>query len=117
MKIFPFVAAFLMIAPLSALAADPVDVPEAELISLLKGKNLTVDNVRWGSVRLQLQENGGLYGSASGGSDSGKWRVEGSKLCLEWRKWDYEGCGLVQKVGDKFQHLWPNGGLHFTFIP
>lgn len=96
---------------------EPLNLDESTLISLIKGKTLATENTRWGIVQLQLQENGSLYGSNARGSDSGKWRVEGSKLCLEWRKWEYEGCGFVQKLGNKYQHLWPNGNVHFVFSP
>lgn len=96
---------------------EPTNLATDEIISLVKGKDLATQNVRWGNVRLQFKENGSLYGNASAGSDSGKWRVEDGKLCLEWRRWDYEGCGNVLKAGGEFQHLWPNGQLHFTYRP
>ncbi|NIC39642.1 hypothetical protein [Aquabacterium sp. A08] len=97
--------------------AEPVPVENAALVALVSGQRLHTDNVQWGPVQLQFRENGTLYGNNKGSSDSGKWRVEGSTLCLEWRRWDYAGCGLVQRVGDRYQHLWPNGTLHFTFQP
>lgn len=111
--------AALSLISVAALAqtAEPTNLDEAAAIELIKGKTLSTENTRWGRVQLQFNANGMLYGSASAGSDSGKWRLEGSKLCLEWRRWDYEGCGQLQKQGDKIQHLWPSGALHFTVNP
>jgi len=111
-------ALLLLAASLGASAQEPqpVAVDEATLLELIKNQRLSTDNVRWGNVQLQFDANGGLYGTASGGSDSGKWRIAEGKLCLQWRRWDYEGCGAVEKIGDnRYRHLWPNGNPHFTF--
>lgn len=112
-------ALLLFAASLSASAQEtppPVDVDEPTLIELIKGQRLATDNLRWGSVQLQFDANGSLYGNASGGTDSGKWRIADGKLCLQWRRWEYEGCGAVQKIGEnRYRHLWPNGSPHFMF--
>ena len=97
--------------------AEPVNLTTEEVVALIKGKSISTENTRWGSVRLQFKEDGALYGNNNGGSDSGKWRVVEGKLCLEWRRWDYEGCGVVRKVGSEVQHLWPNGSVHFVYRP
>jgi hypothetical protein len=92
------------------------NVPNAELTSTISSKKISATHVRGGTVLLQFREDGTLYGNhSSGGSDSGKWRIEESKLCMTWRRWDYEGCGLVQKKGNGYQHLYPNGSHHLTF--
>jgi len=88
-----------------------------ELITLIKGKTLATQNTQWGPVSLQFRDDGTLYGTNNSGRDSGKWRADNGKLCLEWRRWDYVGCGIVQKVGNELQHLWPNGTVHFLHRP
>lgn len=116
-RIIPFVAVFLVSITAHAQSNEPVNLTTEEVGILIKGKSLSTQNIRWGSVSLQFKEDGTLYGSNNGGSDSGKWRVKDGMLCLEWQRWDYEGCGVVRRVGNEIQHLWPNGGLHFTYRP
>ena len=96
---------------------EPVDLTTEEVVTLIKGKSISTENTRWGNVSLQFKENGVLYGNNNGSSDSGKWRVAEGKLCLEWRRWDYEGCGVVRRAGSEVQHLWPNGSVHFVYRP
>jgi hypothetical protein len=69
-----------------------------------------------GSPYLQFKEDGTMYGSNSGYSDSGKWRVEDGKLCMTWHKWEYEGCGQLERVDGKVQQLYPDGkSVHLIF--
>ena len=116
-RIVPFCAALLVSATVYSQSAEPVNLTTEEVVALIKDKSISTQNTRWGSVSLQFKEDGSLYGSNNGGSDSGKWRVVDGKLCLEWRRWDYEGCGVVRRVGSEVQHLWPNGGVHFVYRP
>lgn len=99
-------------------ATEAVDLTSDEVTSIIKGKKLNTDNTRWGAVQLDFKDNGKLYGNnSSGHSDSGKWRVEDGKLCLQWYRWDYKGCGKVQRIGNNIQHLSPNGKVHFIAKP
>ena len=116
-QIVPFCIVLLVSATAHSQATEPVNLTTEEVLALVKGKTLATENVQWGSASLQLKEDGTLYGNNKGGTDSGKWRVVDGKLCLEWRKWDYEGCGVVRRVGSEIQHLWPNGKVHFIYRP
>ncbi len=100
-----------------AQATEPTNLTTEEVLLLIKGKSVSTQNTRWGGVSLQFNEDGVLYGNNNGGTDSGKWRVLDGKLCLEWRKWDYVGCGVVRRSGSEVQHLWPNGSVHFVYRP
>lgn len=119
MKFIPKAAAcavlVAVLVPVAAQDATPLSTEEAA--SLIKGKRLDTNNARFGSVGLDLREGGRLFGSNQGQSDSGEWRLEGGMLCLKWRNWDYNGCGVLQRRGDKVEHLYPDGTLHFTFAP
>ncbi|MDP1895717.1 MAG: hypothetical protein Q8K34_04810 [Hydrogenophaga sp.] len=98
-------------------AQDTTPLNPDEATTLIKGKRLETNNARFGSVGLDLRDGGRLYGNNQGSSDSGEWRLEDNKLCLKWRRWDYDGCGVLQRRGDKVEHLYPDGTLHFTFTP
>ena len=112
---------FVICASLSLAAfsqsADPVPLTQGEAIDFLKGKTLSSTRVAGGSPQIQFKDDGAMYGSSGGSSDSGKWRVEDNKLCMTWRKWEYEGCGLLVRVGAEIQHLYPNGKTHLIFKP
>ena len=100
-----------------AQSSETVNLSGEEITALVQGKTIATQNTRWGAVRLQFRADGGLYGNKNGGADSGQWRVEDGKLCLEWRRWDYAGCGVVKSVGREIQHLWPDGRVHFVIRP
>lgn len=94
--------------------ATPLSNDEA--VVFIKGKNLNSVRLAGGEPYLQFKEDGTMYGNNGGSSDSGKWKVEDGKLCMSWRKWEYEGCGKLVRVGDAVQHLYPDGaGVHLIF--
>lgn len=116
-RIVPFCIAFFVATTVHSQTIEPVSLTNDEVVVLVKGKSLSTQNTRWGGVSLQFKEDGTVYGNNNGGSDSGKWRVADGKLCLEWRRWDYEGCGVVRRQGNEIQHLWPDGRVHFVYRP
>lgn len=96
----------------------PVGTPlsNEEAVSFIKGKDLNSVRLAGGEPSLQFKEDGTMYGNNSGSSDSGKWRLEDGKLCMTWRKWEYDGCGKLVRVGDAVQHLYPDGAsVHLIF--
>lgn len=109
--------ACLVVVLSPAVAQDAMPLSPEEATTLIQGKRIETNNARFGSVGLDLRDGGRLYGNNQGQSDSGEWRLEGAKLCLKWRRWDYDGCGALQRRGDKVEHLYPDGTLHFTFAP
>ena len=95
---------------------EPVPLSTEEATAFIKGKNHSSTRPAGGSPTLQFKDDGTLYGNNAGSSDSGKWRIEDGKLCMTWRRWEYEGCGKLVKVGDDIQHLYPNGvAVHLVF--
>ena len=117
-RIFYFCATVLISLSAQSQVTEPVKLTNEEIIAtLVNGKSLKTQNTRWGSVTLQFKENGFVYANGNNFSTSGKWRVEDGKLCMDGRKFDYEWCGVVRKVGDEIQHLWPNGSVHFVYQP
>lgn len=94
-----------------------VPMTTEEAMTFLKGKSLSARRVAGGNPQLEFKEDGTMYGSNSGSSDSGKWRVEDGKLCMSWRKWEYEGCGQLLKVGAEIHHLYSAGNVHLVFKP
>ena len=99
-------------------APEGVPLSAEEVVAFVKGKRLTATRIAGGEPSLQFKEDGSLYGMNSGQSDSGKWRVEDGKLCMTWRRWDYDGCGLLMRVGNEVRHLHPDqGSVHLVFKP
>jgi hypothetical protein len=53
-----------------------------------------------GQIRLQFKADGYAFLNASNGyKDSGRWRLEGSRMCLEWRK-SPSGCTDARLKGE-----------------
>jgi hypothetical protein len=108
----------LLFGSLTQGQTNPIPVPLSndEAVSFIKGKKLSASRVAGGDPYLQFQEDGTMYGSNGGSTDSGKWRVEDGKLCMTWRRWEYEGCGKLVRVGEAVQHLQPDGNsVHLVF--
>ena len=124
MKSSVSMSAFILALLVSSLtvaqtSSIPIPLSNNEALAFIKGKDLTGDLVvaqGRGQVHLQFKENGTMYGNNQGSSDSGKWRVEDGKLCMSWRRWDYDGCGKLVRSGDAVQHLNVDGNtVHLVF--
>ena len=63
---------------------EPVNLTNDEAIAFIKGKTHSSSRTAGGNPRLEFQEDGTMYGSNGGSSDSGKWRIENGKLCMAW---------------------------------
>lgn len=114
----PLVVSLFFISITKVAASEEwFNLPTEDLTSVLKGKRISANHLRLGGqVSLQFRDDGTLYGNhSSGGSDSGKWKIEESKLCMSWRNWEYQGCGLIQRKGNEYRHLYPNGQNHLSF--
>lgn len=99
--------AFVSLVPLVALAqpAIPTEFPpdaqpfsSGALKERMAGKTFTFVPVAGDPVRIQYQESY-AYFNVGRASDSGKWRVEGSSICYEWRNFP-RGCSEHRKVGE-----------------
>lgn len=116
-KAVGFCLAFLS-ASLAVAQGEPfVPLTQDEAVAFIKGKTLNSVHAVSGNPKLQFVEDGRMYGNNGGSSDSGKWEVKDGKLCMTWRRWEYEGCGALVKGADsKIRHLYPTGAsVHLVF--
>ena len=97
----------LLLAPTFALAqlwvptvfpSEAVPLTPEALKQRLAGKAFLVRPAAGAEMRLQYQETDALI-NIGNSSDSGKWRVEGSSVCVDWQKFP-PGCSEVRLVGD-----------------
>jgi hypothetical protein len=99
-----------------ATAQETVMLTQDQAVEFIKGKTHNSTRPAGGNPRLQFRENGMMFGNNQGSSDSGKWRIEDGKLCMQWNRWEYQGCGQLVKVGDEIRHLYPDGQtVHLVF--
>lgn len=99
-----------------AQAQEAVALTQEQAMEFIKGKTHSTTRPAGGNPRLQFRENGTVYGSNQGSSDTGKWKIEEGKLCLQWNRWEYQGCGQLVKTGEEIRHLNPDGQtIHLVF--
>ena len=79
------------------------------------GKVFRVKTAAGGAWRLQYQAGGFLYFNAGGYSDSGRWRIDGSKLCSELQK-SPASCNEMRVAGDAL-YLKRDSGEIIKFEP
>ena len=96
----------LVLAPgfVFAQAAAPTEFPaeaaplDAEALkTLLTGKTFVMKPVAGEEVRLQYQSDF-AYINIGRASDSGKWRIDGSSICYEWKRFP-AGCSEHRQAG------------------
>jgi len=103
-------------APAADFAPDAKPIAADALRERLAGKVFHVALANGTSWRLQYQSGGFFYINVSSGySDSGKWRVEDSKLCSEPQK-SKASCNDVRLVGEMI-HLRRDSGEIVKFEP
>ncbi len=96
---------------------ESIPLSQEQAMEFIKGKTLNSNRAAGGNPRLQFRDNGIMYGSNQGSNDSGKWKIEEGKLCMNWNRWDYQGCGQLVKVGEEVRHLNPDGNsVHLVFV-
>lgn len=81
--------------------ADAKPIATEALAARFGGKVFKVAHANGSTWRLQYDSNGHYYVniSPSGFSDSGKWRIEGGKICTVPQK-SAASCNEVRAVGD-----------------
>ncbi len=77
-------------------AATPLE--SGALQKLLTGRSFTVSQAVGSEMRLQYRDTF-AYINIGNRADSGKWRVEGSAVCVDWRVFA-AGCSEVRVDGD-----------------
>jgi hypothetical protein len=73
--------------------------PEAMKARFTPGTEFTFRSAEGYEVRMGLQEGGQATVAAPIGSDTGRWRIDGSAVCFELRRFA-SGCNEVKTVGD-----------------
>jgi hypothetical protein len=93
----------------AAASAPKLTGPEiAQVISGNSLNGVTNKNESWSEY---YQENGTIRGTMSGSNYEGAWRVEGDKLCFDYRDDSYDGCDSVAVQGNKMYFLGEDGSL------
>lgn len=64
----------------------------------MAGKTFTFVPIAGDAVRIQYQESY-AYFNIGRANDSGKWRIEGSSICYDWRNFLHE-CSEHREVGE-----------------
>lgn len=91
--------------PAGAQASQPSFPPDAQPVAAetlkarLLGKSFVAKTARGGEMRLQYKDDF-VYINAGPTNDSGRWRVEGSQLCIDWNRIPNSGCSEARMAGD-----------------
>ena len=97
----------LLLAPVLAIAQTsfPTSFPEAAtplnpetLKQRLAGKTFLLKPVVGAELRIEYQDTYAFV-NVGGTSDSGKWRIEGSSVCVDWRKFP-PSCSEARLIAD-----------------
>lgn len=73
--------------------------PEAMKGRFTPGSEYTFRSAEGYSVRMNFLDGGQATVVAPAASDAGRWRIEGSSVCFEWRRFP-SGCNEVRIVGE-----------------
>lgn len=92
--------AALAVAP----AASAAELTSADLKRLFPG-NYSVTIFNSFTLQVNMRSNGAMSGFAKGRSDTGRWSIEGSRLCIAWNSWTKgrKGCSTLRRDGDKLR--------------
>jgi hypothetical protein len=88
-----FVLATAVAAPVHAEALTSKD-----LNKLFPGSYTVKIFNKW-DLRVRMSSNGAIKGTAAGFSDTGRWSIEGGKLCIAWNSWTNgrKGCSALRR--------------------
>jgi hypothetical protein len=116
----------LLFAPVPLFAQSPIPtefpsdastIAGEALGSRVAGKVFTVKPADGSSWRLEYTSDGYAFIDTSGGfRDTGKWRVEGNTLCIDWRK-TTGGCAEARMKGEALYIKRTNNGEVVELIP
>jgi hypothetical protein len=89
-------ACVLFISPAHSDSLEPQEVralfPGRYVVRVMNTLELTVS----------MHANGMVKGKANGETDTGRWSVEGSQLCITWSKWNNgrKDCSNLKRSGN-----------------
>ncbi|MFN0317727.1 MAG: hypothetical protein ACKVQA_22100 [Burkholderiales bacterium] len=108
---------FVLLCSIASASAEEELVLGSDAIStLVKGKRLSGERAGGGQVRMKFAEDGSLSVQDGHAVETGKWVVQGNKLCIQVAKWNFDGCGKVSKAGNLITQYFPAGDkAHITF--
>ncbi len=95
--------------PYPAIAQEGGALTSEQISALVQGKRIAATRPDGASVRLRFGADGALSVQDGHAVDSGKWTVQGGKLCLTVPRWSYDGCGTVLQSDGKIRHYYPDG--------
>ncbi len=105
MRCLPILLLGICLSAAAQPEAAPTAFPEgatpltpAALSQKLSGQTYVSKPKTDAEVRIQYRGDY-AYINVGSASDSGKWRVEGSAICMEWRNFKHS-CSEVRQVGD-----------------
>ena len=113
MKVLPLFLLFpaLVLAQPTFPTAFPTDATSLSPESLrqrLAGKTFLMKPMVGDALRIQYQETF-VFINVGSASDSGNWRVEGSSVCIEWKKFN-SNCSEMRMVGETLYVKRANNG-------
>ena len=85
----------------AAPAASAKELTPAELRKFFPGSySVTIFNSF--TLKVKMSGNGVMTGVARGKRDTGRWSIEGSRLCVAWSTWTKgkKGCSTLRRDGD-----------------
>lgn len=84
----------------ATMAEEAVPMTGDVISSTVKGKRLAGERTGGGQVRVKFGEDGSLSIQDGHAVLTGKWSVQGDKLCMQVAKWNLDGCGRMDKAGN-----------------
>jgi hypothetical protein len=89
-------AAALLIATASGASAK--ELSNSDMRKLFPG-NYSVVIFESYTLKVNMRSNGVITGKARGRTDTGKWSIEGTKLCVAWNTWTNgrKGCSALRR--------------------
>ena len=82
----------------TAFPADAATLSPQALKQRLAGKTFFLTPVVGDALRIQYQETN-VFINVGNAADSGRWRVEGSTVCIDWKKFN-SSCSEMRLVGE-----------------
>ena len=114
----------VLLAPVLALAQtsfptsfpdEAVPLTSEALKQRLTGKTFLIKPVVGADLRIEYQDAYAFI-NVGGTSDSGKWRIEGSSVCVDWRKFP-PSCSEARLVADTIYIKRANNGEVVALMP
>jgi hypothetical protein len=111
-----------MLLPAAAQTAFPTEFPPGatelsteELTKLLDGRVYRLKPLKGPEIRIEYR-GGWAYVNIGNTTDGGRWRLENSAICFEWKTLQ-PGCSEVRLVGNVLYTKRPTSGEVLPVVP